>query len=378
MTGQDANETKLASKSYWSKRTISVSLLLAAMLIFLILLPQMLLMIFAGMLFAVLLRSCGVKVGALLSIGPTWGVVVSLVGILALMLVFGTLIAPAVGDQIDELQRKLPETVSAIMDKVKEYSWGRQALDQISAGDVWSLASGGTATRAVGSLFGSLGTAVLLLFIGLYGAFDPQTYRRGFLSLFAPSIRGKADSVLSRSVETLQSWLSAQLISMTIVGVLTGLGLWVIGVPLALALGLIAGLLAFIPNLGPVLAATPGILLAVPDGINAVLLVLAVYMAVQTLESYVVTPLLQKEKVALPPLIVLCAQFSLGSLYGIMGLAVATPLTAVVMQLVRDLYVRDYLGHEARRETLDVSANDGGGDFEHAANEGKSLDKDVL
>ncbi|THV17558.1 AI-2E family transporter [Rhizobium rhizophilum] len=330
----------------WGRRPISVTLVFASLLILLLLLPHTVLMIFGGLLLAILLRSCGVAVGRLLSIGPGWGVAVCLVSGVLLLSAGGAAIAPAISEQVDELWRQVPETLDSLKSSVEEYAWGREALERASEVEVFSSASGGTATRAVSSIFGYAGSSVLLVFIALYGAFDPHTYKRGFLKLFAPSARPRAESVLSNSVQTLQSWLSAQLISMTVVGVLTGLGLWFIGIPLALVLGLIAGLLAFIPNLGPVLAATPGLLLAVPDGMNTVLMVLGVYLVVQTLESYIITPLVQKEKVSLPPLLVICSQLAFGSLFGIVGLALATPLTALGMQLVNDLYIDDYLERE--------------------------------
>ncbi|SIR09257.1 Predicted PurR-regulated permease PerM [Rhizobium sp. RU33A] len=333
----------------WGRRPISIILIFAVLLLLLIVIPQTLFMIFAGLLLAILFRACGTKIGSVLSIGPTWGVAAFLVAALTVVLVAGVAGAPAVSAQIDELWRQLPETAGDLKSRVEEYTWGRYALDRLGEADLWSSASGETATRAVGSLFGHFGNAVLLLFIALYGAFDPGTYKRGFLKLIAPSLRPKAETVLSHSVETLKSWLSAQLISMAVVGVLTGLGLWIIGIPLALILGLIAGLLAFIPNIGPVLAATPGILLAVPDGPNTILQVLGVYLAVQTLESYVITPLIQKEKVSLPPLLVICTQLGLGSVYGLMGLAIATPLTALIMQIINDLYIDNYLEQEQRQ-----------------------------
>lgn len=347
MTGRNAGHKSSASTTIkWGRSSISAAVIFLVILLLLIVLPHTLLMIFAGLLLAILVRSCGVWIGRLLSVGPTWGVAIFLVGALLILAAGGAAVAPAVSEQVDELWQQVPETVDSLKSRVEEYGWGREAIDRISDGDLWSSASTGTATRAVGSVFGTLGNTVLLLFIALYGAFDPDTYRRGFRKLFAPSIRGRAEDVLSSSVETLRNWLAAQLISMSVVGVLTGLGLWLIGVPLALLLGLIAGLLAFIPNLGPIIAAAPGVLLAVPDGMNSVLMVIGVYLAVQTLESYVVTPLVQKEKVSLPPLLVICSQLAFGSLFGIIGLALATPLTALLMQLVNDLYVEDYLEQE--------------------------------
>ena len=125
-------------------------------------------------------------------------------------------------------------------------------------------------------------------------------------------------------------------------------GLRLLDIPLALVLGLIAGLLAFIPNIGPVLSAVPALLLAATQGWNTVFWVGAVYVGVQTLESYVITPLIQLEKVSLPPLLVIGFQMLFGVLFGILGLMLATPTSALTMTLTRDLYVEDWL--ERRRD----------------------------
>lgn len=145
---------------------------------------------------------------------------------------------------------------------------------------------------------------------------------------------------------TLRNWLSAQLLAMTLVGVLTGLGLWLAGVPLAFALGLIAGLLAFIPNIGPVIAVAPALLLAMPEGSTTLMIVLAIYLGVQALESYVVTPLIQQEKVSLPPALIIAVQLLFGVLFGILGLALATPIAAALMTIISLVYLRDYLDRE--------------------------------
>ena len=166
--------------------------------------------------------------------------------------------------------------------------------------------------------------------------------------LIAPSGRARAEEVLDNAVGTLRGWLTAQLISMSVVGVLTWGGLWLLGIPLALVLGLIAALLAFIPNIGPVLAAVPALLLAVSQGWSTVFWVGTVYVGVQTLESYVITPLVQLEKVSLPPLLVIGFQMLFGVLFGILGLMLATPTAALTMSLTRDLYVEDWL--ERRRD----------------------------
>lgn len=347
MGQQSASNANARDAIAIGRSRISVLLVSGVFILMLLILPGTLLTVFAGLLLAVLIRSCGAWTGRRLSLGPTWGVTIFLVAFLVLLIVGGAAAAPAISDQVDQLWRQIPDAVEKLRSRVESYAWGEQLVNRIQSGGIWSSASGGVVTSAVSSAFGSVGNAVLLLFIGLYGAFDPGTYRNGFVRLFAPSIRPRVEVVLSNCVETLRSWLAAQSIAMAVVGVLTGIGLWLVGIPLALGLGLIAGLLAFIPNVGPVLAASTGLLLAAPDGVNTVLVVLGIYVGVQMLESYVVTPAVQQEKVSLPPVLVIVSQLAFGALFGLIGLAMATPLTALILRLTSDLYVGDYL--ERRR-----------------------------
>jgi predicted PurR-regulated permease PerM len=141
----------------------------------------------------------------------------------------------------------------------------------------------------------------------------------------------------------LAHWLGAQLVSMTIVGVLTWLGLWLIGLPLPFVLGLLAALLTFIPNIGPIIAATPAVLLASTQGTTTVVLVILTYLVVQTLESYLITPRLQQESVSLPPALLISSQLFFGVVFGLVGLILATPATVLFMTLTNEVYRKDYL-----------------------------------
>jgi predicted PurR-regulated permease PerM len=256
------------------------------------------------------------------------------------------IVAPAIAEQIDELTRRIPEAFEMLRGRIEEFSWGPQLLDRIRPASFASPESGSAAMSAVSSTFGALGNFVIIMFIGLYGALDPKVYRHGLTLLLAPSIREHGDKVLRTTAATLRNWLAAQLMAMAVVGVLTALGLWIAGVPLAIALGAIAGLLAFIPNIGPVIAIAPALLLAFPEGQSTLITVIAIYLGVQALESYVVTPLLQQEKVSLPPAFVIAVQLLFGVLFGVLGLALATPIAAALMTIIRLIYVNGYLDRE--------------------------------
>lgn len=330
-----------------TRRSTSLLVLIAALTTLLLVAPDVLLIVFAGILLAVLVHGGGHWIATKFGIGDGWGIGLFLLTIVFALATFGIAVAPAIAEQIDELTRRLPEAFEAFRKRVADYPWGPPLLDRLTP-ESFSSSEGRTAAiSAVSSTFGALGNFVIILFIGLYGALDPKVYKRGLTMLLAPSIRERGDEVLRALAATLRNWLSAQLLAMTVVGGLTGLGLWLAGVSLAFALGLIAGLFAFIPNIGPVIAIVPALLLALPEGSTTLMIVLAIYLGVQALESYVVTPLIQQEKVSLPPALIIAVQLLFGVLFGILGLALATPIAAASMTIIRLVYLQDYLDREA-------------------------------
>lgn len=329
-----------------TRRRASALVVSAVLVALLLIAPDVALIVFAGLLLAVFVRSGGDWIAARLGIAGEWGVGLFVLALVGGFAGFGASVAPAIATQIDELSRRLPEALATVRDQIEAMSWGPALLDRMTPA-AFASSEGGTAALSVAtSTFGALGNAVIVLFVGLYGALDPGVYRRGLTLLFAPSLRADTDRVLRAAVATLRDWLAAQLLAMAVVGGLTGLGLWLAGIPLAAALGLIAGLLAFIPNIGPVIAIAPALLLAVPEGQTSLLLVLGIYVGVQALESYVITPLIQQEKVSLPPALVIAVQLLFGALFGVVGLALATPITAVAITVVGLLYVHSYLEQE--------------------------------
>jgi predicted PurR-regulated permease PerM len=143
--------------------------------------------------------------------------------------------------------------------------------------------------------------------------------------------------------DTLAKWLLTRAISMVAIGVLTTLGLILLGVPLALSLGLIAGLMAFIPMLGPIIALIPALLIGLLVSPQTALWVLGLYLLIQGLDNYILTPIVVKETIRMPPALIIFAQLIFGLLFGQLGLMLAAPLTAALMTLVQMVYVHDFL-----------------------------------
>ncbi len=204
----------------------------------------------------------------------------------------------------------------------------------------------GRITGVFSSTLGILANAILVAFIGLYLALAPGTYITGLVRLFPKQRRARMNEVLETAGETLRRWLVGRAILMVVNGVFTALGLWILGIPLALTLGTIAGLLNFVPNIGPIIAGVPAVLIAWTLGPVPALYVLLLYIFLQSLDGYVLTPLVQQRTVSLAPALTITAQLLFGVLAGTMGLLLATPLTAATLVFIRKLYLEDVLGEE--------------------------------
>jgi predicted PurR-regulated permease PerM len=194
------------------------------------------------------------------------------------------------------------------------------------------------------STMGAVGNFFVVILLAIYLASEPRFYIRGLIKLFPKPRRHRATQIVSAIGETLEWWLIGKVASMLFIGLVTWIGLSILGVPLALMLGLIAGLLSFIPNFGPIISALPALLLAFIDSPMTAVYVLGLYVGVQLVESNIVTPLIERETVELPPALTIVFQLALAVLVGGLGLVLATPLLAVIMVLVQMIYVEDILG----------------------------------
>jgi predicted PurR-regulated permease PerM len=196
----------------------------------------------------------------------------------------------------------------------------------------------------------------LLLLVGsLFFAADPKVYERGFLLLIPPSKRAAMEDALFDAAATLRLWLRAQLIQMTTMGVLVGIGLWIAGVPSAAALGLLAGLSEFIPYVGPTAAMLPALGLAATAGTGPIIGTLVTYALVRLVQSNFITPYVTNRVISIPPAITLFAILSIGAVFGVFGLFFSAALLVVIFTLIRSLYLREVLGEDiprAEHETL--------------------------
>lgn len=310
---------------------------------------DVLLLIFASALLAIFLRGLGDVVCGYTNISEGLSVLVVSVLIIGVLAGGIALLAPDVADQVEHLRVTLPASAREAAEYISQFPWGRALIDQLPSFDDVTTAVGTlTLLQGVGGFFSStvgvVGNFFIVIFLAIYFALEPRFYTRGFTNLFPLGRRTRAREVIFAIGDTLRWWLIGKVFSMVFIGVLTGIGLYLLGVPLSLALGVIAGLLSFIPNFGPILSAVPALLLAFVESPMKALYVLILYVGVQLIESNLVTPFIERKTVELPPALTIVFQLALAVLVGGLGLVLATPLLAVLIVLVQMIYIEDVLG----------------------------------
>ena len=308
-------------------------------------LRTLLLVTFLAVLLAIVLRYLGELVHKATGIKPHWGVLLVAALLVLLAGAAAYLIAPTIADQAKQLIERMPATVDALQKRVDEIPWLQSLWEQVSTG--LSLPSPsdamGRAGDVIGAISAALGYAGLALVGALFLALDPALYRRGFIRLLPIRHRVFTQALLDEIDNTILNWLGGQLILMVTIGVLVALGLWAIGVPYALALGLFAGLVEFIPYLGPILSAGTAILVALGTDPKLALWTVGLFVLVQQGENNILQPLIQKSQVEIPPVLLIVVLFGMGLLFGVPGVLVATPLLAVVIVIVKRVYVERIL-----------------------------------
>lgn len=322
---------------------ISIATALISLVVLLWYASWVFMLIFSGAMLAIFLEAVSRGLSSLLRIPYGLGLVLVIIGLIAIIVTCGWLIGNTVSQQIGELIKAIPESLTKLQDQIEKTSWGSwlvynapKAGQGVSGSDVVS----GVSTAAFGMLHTIVGI-VVVLFIGLYGASQPDLYIRGFVNLIPSKNQQYAKDTLTKLGSVLQWWLIGQFFSMIIIGILTGLGLWLLGSPLPFALALLAFAMEIIPNIGPFIAAAPAILLAFMQGPQQAVYILIMYVVVQNIEGYLVIPLVQYRTARLPPAIQIIAVLLLSMMGGLLGAIIATPLAICVMVLIQLLYVEN-------------------------------------
>jgi predicted PurR-regulated permease PerM len=207
-----------------------------------------------------------------------------------------------------------------------------------------------------------LGGIVLILFVAVFVAVDAATYHDGLMHLFPHRMRSRAGEVLSATATTLRRWLFTQFIGMVVVGALTTVVLLLLGIPAAVALGIIAGILEFIPIAGPIIAAVPAVAMGFLDGPERAIYVALAYIGIQQTEANLLYPLLMKKGLEIPPVLTIVAQGLLSLVFGFVGLLVAVPMLAATIVPIKMLYVRDVVGDQVKLPGDEQEAGEDGKD----------------
>jgi len=333
------------------QKKVATSVLIAALILggFLLIIFQInfFLLIFAGVFFSVLLNYSADLLSSKLKIN--YGISLALVLLLIVLVLFGLFmsIGPSISRQVSEMIETLPKTFNNLKDKIEATNLGKKFFAELpdNAGDF--IKNNG---EAVSTIMGSFATTIgaffnifVIIATGIFLASNPTRYKKGFIRLFPTSFRKRLEEVMDKTSHSLSLWMMAKLISMAVVGVSTFIGLEVLGIPLPYALALIAGLFSFIPNVGPFLSGIPAVLIALLGGVDSALYVVILYSVIQLIESYLITPLIEKKMVSLPPALTILWLVLMGLLTGIIGVILAAPILAVLMIIIEEFYIKDYL-----------------------------------
>ena len=337
-------ETNSTAHKALKASVVSVTVVAVALILWFA--AEVFLLTFAGLLLAIFVRGLARVSSRFTKLSYGLSVVTTVVLLLGVLLLIGWQFGVGIAAQFEELSAELPKSLNNLKEYIGHYVWGRELLEQlpkvaesIQTSAFWTRAGGVFSTT-----LGALGNLLIVIATGIYFLAEPKLYVDGILSLIPREKRERGREVINAVEHQLWWWTIGMMISMSSIGLMTIIGLMILDIPLALSLGLLTGLLAFIPNFGPISSAIPPILLGLMKSPALALYVLGLYLLVQAIESNLITPMVQRRTVAMPPVLAIGMQILLGILFGFLGLLLATPITVVLIVLVKALYIEDVLG----------------------------------
>ncbi|MCP1213419.1 AI-2E family transporter [Acetobacter okinawensis] len=307
--------------------------------------------VFAAALVAVVLHGAARLICRVLPVRQWVAVVLFLAGFVGSVSLVVHVSGPELVTQLSHLYAALTherDTLHAALDKnpvghsvlnhIPRFFGGNQTSGPLgSEGAGGGMDFAGSMTNVLTSTFGSAGTLVVIIIAGVYFALSPHLYANGLLRLVPTRYRGSARELIRTTAHVLSAWVAGQMLDMTVVGVLTWVGLSLLGMPLAFPLGLVAGMANFIPYLGTFIGAVPALLIALSISPREALMVAGLYAFIQAFEGYVMSPFIQKRAVSMPPALTILSQTIFGAFLGMWGFAFASPITAVLLAVIDHL-----------------------------------------
>lgn len=326
--------------SFKNKVWIAVGILLLVLLVTYLFttLLNLLLLVLAGALMSIYFHGCADVLKRKLKLGSPYALILSVVLNVVVIGLFFWFVGDRLNSQLDELSTKLPQTIDNAKSWLSEKPVGQKILDY-TTNSLDSGKAGSVIKTFFSSTFGILSDLFIVVLLGMFFTASPEIYRKGIVHLVPTKGKATAEKLWDEIHHVLKNWLKGQIFGFFFIAILTGLGLWLLGMPLVLALALVAGLLNFIPNFGPLIALIPAALLGLMQGPNTALLVVGLFTLIQIIQSTVTQPLIQKKMVSVPPALLVFGQVAMGVIAGFWGVLLATPLVAIVMTLVNRLYV---------------------------------------
>lgn len=310
-----------------------------------------LLLVFLAVLLAVSLRGASDWLAQRSPLSPRWAMALIMILVVLAIAGFGMWVGPQLFQQGNELVKALFGEISHLADRYGQTKWGQSLIEKISRSESEAARSlAAPVMTLASSTLGAVAAFFVLIVTMLYFAANPALYVKGVVTLVPKPRRARTHEVLDKVAHALRWWFLGQLIDMAAVGLLTGIGLALVGLPMSLALGVLAGILTFVPYFGAVLAAIPALAIALGQGLHMAIWTAIVFAIGHLVEGYVLSPLVQDRMVRLPPALLILSMTFIGSLFGPMGVILATPMAAAGLVLVSEFYVVDVLKDESGRD----------------------------
>jgi predicted PurR-regulated permease PerM len=315
---------------------------------------SVLMLIFAAVVLATALNTLGAQLQKRLKIQRSFSLILAIFGLLGILVLALWLVVPPFVEQFQELTLLVPKGVDRLDQSVKALNAMappflvpylprvEELVQQLQP--LVNRLVGGSFTVVTGTLGGVL-NVLLVVILTLMLLFEPEPYRRAFVRCFPSFYRRRVHEILDKCGRSLQGWLLGILFNMLVIGSLSGVGLLILGVPLPLANAIFAGLLTFIPNIGPALSVVPPMVIALLDAPWKSLAVFGLYFFVQQMETNVLTPIVMAQQVAMLPAVTLLSQVFFATFFGFLGLLLALPLTVVLQVWLQEVVVKDILDH---------------------------------